>query len=198
MKNIIELANFGLNKRCLIIGGGHSVNRFDFKNVPCDTYIICLNNHLTQMADMIFYYDKRLISYYDNHFISEDTSLVGYKSGRINYCSKKCSYYYTLEEMKLEKLNGKIVVLDSGFHALYYADKILNFEEIYLLGYDYKVNGKSYHFDEKESDPKRLECFVKASIGKVLPVYNEYKWHNKIYHCIEGSELGLFKTKYLN
>jgi hypothetical protein len=186
MKHINELKDIGKDKDCLIIGGGHSVNDFDFEKIPNDLYIISINNHMCQMANMIIYYDIDMMEYFDKHCIADNTILVGFQHDKINHLCDKCSYYYTYDDIDFG---------DSGFHVLHFADKIFNFKKTYLIGYDYQVKGKSYHYDEELSDSTKQKNFICRSIDVVLPVYKTTKYNNKIYNCSKDSALKVFKCK---
>ena len=184
MKHISDLTNLGDGKDCLIIGGGHSVNEFDFYNFDPDVYIISTNNHLNQLADMIIYYDKDMKDYFTKHVVSERTLLIGFKHNSIDHTCDQCTHYYNYND---------ILFGDSGFQALQFADKIFNFSRTFLIGFDYEVLGQSYHFDEGISDKKKQSEFVKHSIGKVLNQYNDITWVNKIYNCSNRSQLKTFE-----
>ena len=113
MKHISCLRDLGRNRTCVIIGGGESVNNFDF-GMLSDQYIISLNNHMNQLADMIIYYDKTMKSYFNDHHIADRTFLVGFKHREsIDYTVDRCDYYYNYNDM---------VFGDSGFHALQFAN----------------------------------------------------------------------------
>lgn len=183
MKHISELSDIGKGKRCLIVGGGESLNKFEWGKLK-DTYVICINDHLSQMADMIVYYDKDMKKYFSKHYISDNTLLLGFKhSEKLDHTIERCNYYYTYSDM---------VYGDSGFHVLQFADKIFRFKDIYLIGLDYQANGESYHHNEEKSDPKKLDKFKKFSIGRVLSRFNDITWNNNIYNCSKISKLNIF------
>lgn len=185
MQHISELSGIGLGKKCLIVGGGDSLNRFQWGKLD-NTYVICLNNHLSQMADMIIYYDKDMKQYFEKHEISSDTKLLAFKhnDNTLNHTCDRCTHYYEYKDM---------VFGDTGFHALQFADRIFGFEQIYLVGYDYTHNGLTYHHDEEESDPEKLEKFEKWSINIVLGRYANIDWRHKIYNCSKDSALDMFE-----
>jgi hypothetical protein len=184
MKHISELTDIGIGKKCLIVGGGDSLNRFEWDKLE-DTYVICINRHLSQMANMIVYYDADMKEYFEKHSISNDTLLIGFRhSDAIDHTIDKCTHFYNYKDM----MYG-----DSGFHVLQFADKIFNFDEIYLIGLDYQVNGASYHHDEKVSDPKKLDDFEKFSVGMVLERFSGINWTNEIYNCSKNTGLKIFK-----
>lgn len=186
MEHINVLRGFGKGKRCLIIGGGHSLNEFGWTFLPSDFYIISINDHLNQMADMIIYYDRIMKKYFNVHHISPRTKLVGFKNNSIDHTVPRCDYFYTYRDIEFG---------DSGYHALQMADGVLDFSEIFLVGYDYKVRGLSYHHNETVSDEKLMRKFTGHSIGRVLPKYSERKWQNQIFNCYKDSGLKKFKYK---
>ena len=187
MEHLSKLQDFGIGKRCLIVGGGESLNKFQWDKLN-GTYMICTNDHYSQMADMIIYYDRHMKKHYSQHCVSNETLLVGFKNvnsagGVIDYTVERCDYYYSYDDM---------VFGDSGFHALQFADRILNFSHIYLIGFDYETTEKSYHHNEDVSDPKMMKKFKTWSIGKVLKEYDKIKWANEIYNCNKNSKLEVF------
>jgi len=186
MQHINKLLGFGKGVKCLIVGGGHSLNGFRWDCLPSDLYIICLNDHYSQMADMILYYDRIMKKYFDKHCIADRTKLVGFKNNTIDHTVDRCDYFYTYKEIDFG---------DSGYHALQIADKIFDFTEIFLIGYDYKTRDKSYHHNESESDEVKMRKFTGHSIGKVLPKYDKMYWTNQIFNCYKDSNLKKFKHK---
>ena len=182
MKHISELKDIGTGKRCLIVGGGHSVNDYDFDNVPKDVTIICTNQHMSEIADIIIYYDKDIMNYWNNHKCSA-RHLIGFKNNSLNHCSDNCTHYYAYQDM---------IFGDTGFHSLQFADKIMGFSEIYLIGFDYCVFENSYHYDELESDPAKLEKFKAHSIDQVASMYDKIDWKADIYNMSFYSTLTAF------
>ena len=87
---------------------------------------------------------------------------------------------------------------DTGFHSLQFADKIFNFSEIYLAGFDYYVCEKTYHHNESVSDEDKMNRFKNWSIGKVLCKYKEVEWSNKIYNLNKKSSIDIFPYKQIN
>ena len=187
MNHINTLKDLGRGRKCLIVGGGQSLNGFDWFSIPKDTYIICTNNHEIDYADMIIYYDKDMKEYYTNNNIKPFQLLLSFRHKKtLDYTCSNTTHYYTYDDM---------VFGDSGYHALQFADKIFNFKEIYLIGFDYTIKGGSYHHDEDISDPKKLERFKTWSIGRVLKQYTDTKWKNKIYNCNKYSAIDIFNYK---
>ena len=194
MKHVSDLAGMGSGARCVIIGGGHSLADFAFDSLG-DCYIISTNNHKTEIADMVIYYDGLMQNHFTSTAINHNIDLVGFKNNKIDHTIPRCDYYYSYDD---------IIFGDTGFHSLQMADKIFNFDEIYLAGYDYSVRGKSYHYEETVSDAKRMEKFTVQSIGRVKGMYEQYEqdgkkikmvWNNKIFNCNEKSGLTTFEYK---
>ena len=183
MNHISKLKDFGVGKKCLIIGGGHSIGKINWSKVG-DYYVICINNHLLQMANMIIYYDRNMQKHFKKNLIPDETMLVGFKNNSIDYTCERCNYYYNFTDM---------IFGDSGFHALQFADKIFNFKTTYLIGYDYEVRGDSYHYNELVSEPDKMKKFKTWSIGKVMNKYKDIVWNNEIFNCNKDSKLELFK-----
>lgn len=190
MKHISDLLDIGKDKRCLIVGGGHSVNEIDFDEIPDDVVIIGTNRHKKDYADIIIYYDRDVMKYYREECVPAEYMIGFKKSVRVDNTCPQCTHYYDLEQL------GKCY--DTGFHALFYADKVFNFTEIYLIGYDYKTTDKSYHYDEQKSDDYKMSCFKKHSIRVVLPEYKKEIWRNKIYNMTKNTDLRVFSYKKLD
>jgi hypothetical protein len=175
----------GNGKRCLIIGGGHSLNEFEWSKLPNDLYIIATNCHMRGIANMIVYYDKDVNKYYKDKPTEapDGTLLVGFKHNSNKHVCERCDYYYNYND---------ILFGDSGFHCLQFADRIFNFNDIYLIGFDYYTLDASYHWNEKESETQAMVRFKTHSINKVRLMYNDFSWANNIYNCSEKSKLKTF------
>ena len=182
MKHIHDLKDIGKGERCLIVGGGHSVTQFDFDNLPLDVTIISCNNHMYDYADIVIYYDKEMQYFFKQNAVPADYMLA-FKNNTLDHTCGQTTHYYTYSDM---------IFGDTGFHALQFADKVFNFSEIYLIGYDYNVCGESYHYGEYESDPRKMQKFIDHSIGKVKSMYHKVEWKNKIYNSSKISDLDAF------
>ena len=184
MNHINKLKDIGRDRSCLIIGGGHSVNDIDWSRIPDSMYIIGINGHYSYMADMIIYYDKDMQEYYRTRKLKPNQLLIGFKHrNSLDHTNDNCTHYYSYDDM---------VFGDSGFHALQFADGIFNFKDIYLTGFDYSTEGNSYHYNETESDPIKLDRFKKWSVGKVLAKYGDISWLHSVYNCNKKSKLEIF------
>lgn len=182
MEHITALDNIGAGVQCIIIGGGHSVNDFDFGKVRGDVVIIGTNQHKEDIADIIIYYDKNMMPHFNKKPVRSDY-LIGFKNKATDHTVDACTHYYTYNDMDFG---------DSGYHALQFASEVFKFEEIYLIGFDYKVKGDSYHYDEAVSNPKKQRVFIKWSIDYVLDKYKYHEWGNNIYNLSPDSALKQF------
>lgn len=197
MDHISVLKNTGEGHTCLLMGNGPSMKHYDAYKIPSN--VIRIGMGITRkVCDYIFYYDTGPMMHYLSSQIHPATRLVGFRSGKMDHTCPRCNYYFTAEDVKFG---------DTGFHTLQIADQIMNFSEIFLLGYDYRVEGKSYHFEEEESDPESMRRFLIHSCGEtegrkmprhwkpVIEKYNDIPWKNKIYNCCNTSALKAFKFK---
>lgn len=193
MEHISVLQGFGKGKKCLIVGGGLSVRDFRFDLIN-GIYVICLNNHMSQLANMIIYSDTEMKKYFEKHVIGDDTVLVGYKyikpnGSEIDRTCERVNYYYGHQDIDFG---------DTGYHALQIVDRVFNFNKIYLTGYDYYIGDKTYHHDEDISDFNKIKKFIKHSIGiglksnSVLDKYSGLKLKNKVYNCNKKSAIKCF------
>lgn len=187
MTHIGELKGFGNGRECLLVGNGASVNYFPWNRIG-DWYVIGMNKTVPK-AQMIVYYDKDMSEYYTENTIHPDVKLVGYKHRAIDRTCPRCDYYYTKDDM---------VYGDSGYHVLQFADRLFDFDTINLIGYDYNFDKDSYHWDEKESDRKKIVDFCKHSL-RVIQRYYKITWKHKIYNLARKdlSALEAFEYKTL-
>jgi hypothetical protein len=185
MKQITELSNIGLNKKCLIVGNGYSKELFDYKDLE-DFTIFGINKANNKIkCHYVIYYDKDMKEYYDNKE-NIDFELIGFKHKAIDHISNKCSYEYSLND---------VVFGDSGLHILQIADKIMRFKEIYLIGYDYKLEDNSLnYFDKLNGNREKIYKFLIHS-NTVLQRYYQIEWENNIYNLNEQSILKRFAYK---
>lgn len=185
MMHINVLQNVGLKHRCIIIGGGLSVNDYDIHKRPKDLTVIGTNEHYNDIADIIIFYDRNMNKYYGKHDLSDKTILVGHKAKNMDL-TERCNFFYEHKDIDFG---------DTGYHALQFCDKIFNFKEIYLLGFDYTTGDHTYHFSEDVSDKVKMGKFKKHSIGKVLKQIEEYTPEHQVYNCSLTSAIKQFKFK---
>jgi hypothetical protein len=175
-KHISSLAGIGRGQKCIIYGGGTSLD--DFREPDGDYFRISCNQHRNHLANIIIYYDEIMKDYYNNNKVRDDQLLIGFKNNLLNNCAGHCTHFYTFNDIQYG---------DTGFHALQFADKIFQFSEIYLAGYDYYTKGDKYHHSQAPGgDTQR---FILHSIGRVLHLYQLYKNQNIVYKCNPDSLL---------
>lgn len=185
MKTVHELRDIGIGQRALIIGGGHSVNEIDFSTIPQDVTVFEINYpRINIPIDYSFYYDADIKQFWnDNKDKYPGRQIIGFITHK-----GVSDFTYRFSD---------IVFGDSGFHCLQLCDSLFNFSEIFLIGYDYRVMGDSYHHNEKQSDPDKIMRFTKWSIGNVKEKYKLVKWRNEIHHLTENTDLNIFSKKNL-
>jgi hypothetical protein len=195
VKHISETQDIGKGRRCLIVGGGLSIESFPWHDLPSDIDIICCNNHMVSMANVVVYYDKEMKAYYESHDLADDTILIGFKNGKVDHTVRRCDYYYVYDDVYHVNPDGTGSIGDTGFHTVRFADEIWQYQEIYIIGLDYWVLQERYHGNSRQDDSTLISRFKTHSIGKVLPKYGHVKWKNKIYNCSESSKLKQFPYK---
>ena len=187
MKSIHDLADSGVGKSCVVIGGGLSVRHLDIRRVPKHWDIIGLNQHRADIANIIFYYDINMRIRFDKQGIREGQKLIGPDMDKpgARYLSKYCTHKYSYYDCKYHG--------DIGIRSLQFLDQILNYSNIYLAGFDYTHDNKSYHFEEDRSNPYDLERFTIYSMGVVLPLYEKIEWKNNIKNLNPHSQIKKFE-----
>ena len=179
MKSIEVLRNKGKGQKVVIFATGHSYTDFDYNNIDMDIVRIEINKmRINTRIDYSIYYDKEWKEYY-NKFDKLDRELIGFET----HLSKHTKYSYD---------TIMIPFSDSGFHALYLASEIMNFQAIYLVGYDYYKVGGMWHpykddFIDDRLDKKKLEI-LQNQIDK----YSSVEWSNTIFNCNKDSALKVF------
>lgn len=182
MKHIKELQGIGKGKKCLLAGNGISAEKYNYSDFQGD--IIGMNKTPVKCKYLV-YYDNKMKDYYASVKIDNDIMLIGYNHKNINYLCDRCNYYYTYDD---------IVFGDTGFHVLQFADSIFEYDEIYLIGYDYECNLTRHHFTEETTELKEIFYFLKWSIH-VIQRYYQYQWKHRIYNLNERSALKAFPFK---
>jgi len=209
MFSVRMLKDKGKGKRCLIIGGGMSVSRFDFSQLPKDMIIFCIND--AKPKDVIIDY----LVYRDCCFIDplKEMSAKGellqvkniicfrstYYSKGLNY---KGEYYgYTDSDLSLKE-----VIKDNdntGLKGIIIAKRIMNFKKIYLIGFDFKtemVNGKKQsHFygdhvghGKKYYEQNHLDSHYDRLSG-MIGEFDRIKDTSNIFNCNKNSALTIFE-----
>ena len=124
MKFITELQGIGINKNCIIIGGGMSVKEFEFNKLPDDFIRISVNNSsagITARIDYTIYSDIPAIR------VMEKLNNLGKVIGLYN--SRKAGFTdYTFTYNQI--MRGGTIVNDNdnaGYKALVIAKIIMKY-----------------------------------------------------------------------
>ena len=177
-KSVTELTGIGTGKKCIIYGGGTSLDDFPKADFP-DYVKISTNQHRWEQADIIVYYDPDIQEFYTTKQLKPNVKLIGFHVNEA--CTRlapTCTHHYGLDDAGLG---------DTGYITMQLADRIFNFSTIYLAGFDYYTVGGIYH--ESETPGGDCSKFERMSINVVLPLYHKYKPTNVIYKCNSKSLL---------
>jgi hypothetical protein len=167
-----KLSGIGTGKRCVIIGGGESKNHFDIAHLDYSFDIISCNLHGIDRCRMMIFHDKEIAD-----AIPRIQILPEYIIGSKQNVTLGCTHEYLASDITT---GADVDFGDTGYHALQMADRIFNYSEIYLVGFDYITGEYSYHWDELMSNERKLSDFRKHSIGVVLPKFKAYQPKNKV------------------
>jgi hypothetical protein len=185
MKNISELYNLESGK-CVLIGGGYSVNGFDFNSLDSEIMRIAVNRcFVDTRIDYQIFTDPFFIEWIKKYPLEDARCLIGPR----HLIYDRVDFYYDFGEHINEGFH-------TGYHALQIAE-LLGFEEIYLIGFDYNSNGKAHYYEGLyNTEITELEKkAVKSSFGKWLKDFNKREWKAKIYNCNPDSGLKKFTFK---
>lgn len=190
--HVSDLKGIGIGKTALLIGGGMSA-----RNIPeiGDVRINCNYPFHGEKVDYVCYYDD-VVEEQINEFGRGNYKTVGFE--KLNN-RPKSDYYAVIHE--------DIIYCDTGHHTLQLATKIMMFDEVYLIGYDYcRVDGRQHYYDGAESNEKQYDVWmygiarhryeywncrcVDLSKCKCEP-YNYYA-DDKVYNLSPYSELKCF------
>jgi len=179
-KSILELQGMEKGNRCILVGGGHSVEDFDFCNIEKGFKFFGVNFQFKRFG---FAY----ILYTDNSFkreiqkgayrVPETSKLIGHER---NLCERS-DFYFNFEIIK----EG----IHSGFYALQVCQKILEFSEVYLVGFDYYTVQGLLHYYDKEKNVKK---FNERHLRNASRDFYRINWNNGIYNCNPFSNLKRF------
>ncbi len=189
MRNIDHITNTEKGK-CLLIGGGMSVNSFDFKSLPKDIKIIAVNRCFVDNINIDYqvFTDPFFKKWTTENMIKDRRILIG--PWHIDF--DRTDYYYEFENHIYEGFH-------TGYHALQIA-QLLGFEKIYLIGYDYYESGLLHYYENNDStEITELEKqSIRNSFTKWINDFNKIKWNAKIYNCNPKSELKKFIYQEVN
>lgn len=185
MRSIKELTAYGVGRRCIIVGGGHSAAMFH--DAYLEGFVISCNTHAIKQADMVIFHDQEAGDKVKCHILPD--IVVTHKALSERY--QFVSHVYKASDTDA---GGDIQFGDTGYHALQIADSIMCFDEIFLFGFDYAVQGDSYHYGEEVSDKVKLAKFCAHSIGRVAEMINRYVPRVPVY---TASKSGVLKYPHL-
>jgi len=144
------------------------LDRFD--KIPCNSKIFVANTYPD-------YIEKK-----DGKYIDKRTNMC-YTLNRFNGIIESNTYrYFKFDEMGFS--SGK----NSGFCALQFALQ-LRYKEIYLLGYDYKINNKSHFHGGYGEERRKFEIKLQEYFNYIREAIENYKGESKIFSCSKTSKL---------
>ncbi len=199
-----ELFDIGIGKECLIIGGGLSVNEFDF-NLSKDMVKIAVNDAFPENVkiDYLVYGDKEFVPKFKKMANRDQLEGVNIISN-MNFPPNREHYDFTLDDFSQV---GFIVSHsdNTGLKALIIAKHIMKFDKVYLIGFDFHtrlVDGKEQsHFigDLTGQDEKYIdEMMVRDHFKRLTVMINQFNIITDttgIYNCYKESSLTKFEKK---
>ena len=191
MQWLRSLRGIGIGKSCLIIGGGNSVLDFDFSQVPDDLTIIGLNDNKPDdiTLDLIICFDLCSHDPMTEKGLWDHCPVAGYRLKR----HPRMTYYFTDSEMYPAAQHENI-----GLKALCLARRLLCFDHIYLVGFDfYTVNGVSHFCGDEVGHKKKYmdDAHLRGHINRLSSMPEQFEkiahWDG-IYNCNRESALTIF------
>lgn len=197
--NYYEVENSLKGKRCFLIGGGSSLNDFDYSKLDND-FTICVNHSIMK------YPKAKALLYIDFDFLRRRKQFVknykgmiftAYRTGTHQFLNKRDNVYifpFNNVEPQTQLNKGLYNSLLSGMCALNLA-LIMGANKIYLLGYDMKdIKGKT-----------RLDIDFNMPLGKYghdewvqrrIKMFNKFaKYKNRVVNCSMESALAIFEKQ---
>lgn len=197
MQWIEIMTGIGIGRKCLIIGGGLSVKDFDFTGLD-NVVKICINNAFANTKiDYLVYNDNAFVRWWKANSIPEGIKVIG----EANNPYPKTDYYFRNENI------GCVSRDNTGLKAIMIAKKIMNFDEIYLIGFDFhtkEINGKkqSHFYGDEYGENKKYPEFQQVQdhykhLPKMLEQFDRFPDMQGIYNCNEDSSLKKYPYKLL-
>lgn len=192
MQWIESLKDIGKGRKCLIIGGGLSVKDFDFNGLD-EVIKICINNAFADTRiDYLVYNDGSFVKYMKNNSIPEGIKIIG----EANNPYPVTDYYYRNNHIQCTSRDN------TGLKALMIAKTIMNFDEVYLIGFDFhtrEVNGKrqSHFYGDEYGKHKKYPEYQQVNdhfiqLPKMLEQFNRIPEMKNVYNCYKESSLKRF------
>jgi len=166
MQRIKTLKGIGTDKDCLIIGGGMSVNDFNFSKIK-DMTIIAINNSLPDIKiDYMIYNDIAFLRILKTMEISEGMKVIGYAKSQYK---NKADYFYRDEDV-FPCINDD----NTGLKGIVIAKNIMDFKDIYLIGFD---------FNTVQKDGRERSHFYGDDIGHKKKYIDDSMFRSHITIC---------------
>lgn len=181
--------NHWKDEPCYIVGGGNSLEGFDFGILEGAGRVIAVNQSIQKVpfADIYFSMDSRYLRWIREGTLGNDTlnTFREYKGMKvwINTEMDKIDYHHDV--YILEHSGNAIVCRDmkkgiwtggnSGLSALQLA-AVLGCNPIYLLGFDMKqIGGKTHHHAEypEPTDPQAIEAVHPKQFNRIAKQFDE-------------------------
>lgn len=138
-EHISALKGCGKGKSALLIGGGPSAS-----TIPSvgDVRINCNWPHHGERVDYMCYYDRVIEEIHKDD--DWDFKTIGFARA-----SKRPVYHYVPDTDYYAEIHEDVQFSDSGYHVLQIACHWMQFDEVFLIGYDYTdVDGSVHYYDE--------------------------------------------------
>jgi len=199
MREVKELKDFGKGKKLLLIGGGPSVRDFSY-NVGYD-YTMVVNDtvHLPVKTDFNIYQDISYAGRLNERMLKKQVDREMITIGHWSNALPNTNYGYDHNQI------GGTNFRHTGAYALAIADSIMNFDIIYLIGFDYNTddNGSIHYYSKgtTESDYYKNDMDAmmtkRAFLKNAVHDFNIYsKWsYDRIYNLNPKSRLKKFQFK---
>lgn len=202
IQSIRVLDGMGEGRRCVLIGGGMSVNDFDWSIVTKDMVTIAINEAIPEALGYVDY-----LIYRDNAFLRILKTIPRHKYGQlIGFSMSQCAevlpnFVYTANDFA--DLGIDILQSDNtGLKALVFAKRLMRFDEIYLIGFDFQtrhVDGKerSHFYGDFIGDGMKYthEGYFNdhiARLGSMIEEFQRFPDTSGIWQCYADSQLKQF------
>lgn len=169
---------------CLLIGGGCSVNSFDWYNLRENVDRVSINRcFIDTRIDYMIYCDPFFLRWLEGHPIGDGIQLVGWRG---NTCDRT-DYWYHWEEHFYQGFH-------SGYTGLQFC-QYLGYDRIFLIGFDYHDTEKGLHYYEGQYDTQITELekrTIKSNMDKWLSDFDRAVWTAEIINLNPDSRLKKF------
>lgn len=203
MKRIDALTGKGSGRDLLIIGGGFSVESFEFAKLPISTDTMTLNDSLyfedgfhLIYPTFLMYYDANMIRVLKKMKIPAQTKVIGYN----NSYWEGIDYDYRLSDVHPSKMWDNLAV-----KAIVIAKKIMAYENIFLIGVDFNTRkvgekltshyqGEAIGLGLKYSDEMHYKTHIE-NLDKRVEEFEKIKDIPNVWNCSMESKLKIFGHK---